>query len=325
MDERGRGEDLEPSTRSDYEVSAGAPTLPAFDADAVHNARPAVPLQSPPQGPRQSLSRSAGPVSAVLLLLCAGIAGGLLALGAFMFYQRRPAAADQSRRNVNAPPSSTATTTQGKAVNTATAPAATEQRQAGNTNAVRQTPAQPNTEQPARQPEATPSASRPEGERISQPANSAAEGERQAAADGRDESEGDDNFNADDVVAESGRLRGAFASWLAATNSRDIKGQMQLYGRQVNAYYRARNVSRADVRAEKSRVFGSAEVIDVRAGEPEITINPNGRTATMRFRKEYVIAGGGQDRRGAVMQELKWRRTKDGWKIVGERDLRVIR
>ena len=44
----------------------------------------------------------------------------------------------------------------------------------------------------------------------------------------------------------------------------------------------------------------------------------------MRFRKKYAIEGGGEDRHGEVLQELRWERTDDGWKIVSERDLRVI-
>jgi hypothetical protein len=45
----------------------------------------------------------------------------------------------------------------------------------------------------------------------------------------------------------------------------------------------------------------------------------------MRFRKKYAISGGGVgERRGEVLQELRWQRTPDGWKIVGERDLRVL-
>jgi hypothetical protein len=44
----------------------------------------------------------------------------------------------------------------------------------------------------------------------------------------------------------------------------------------------------------------------------------------MRFRKKYAIAGGDGERRGEVLQELRWQRTREGWKIVSERDLRVI-
>ena len=44
----------------------------------------------------------------------------------------------------------------------------------------------------------------------------------------------------------------------------------------------------------------------------------------MRFRKRYQIRGGEGERSGEVLQELRWRRTPTGWKIVSERDLRVI-
>ena len=119
-------------------------------------------------------------------------------------------------------------------------------------------------------------------------------------------------------------LHGAFKDWIAATNARDITRQMNFYNQKVNAFYLTRNVPREAVRAEKSRVFGRADVIDIKAGAPGIRLSGDGRTATMRFRKKYAIEGGGEDRRGEVVQELRWRRTDDGWKIVSERDLRVI-
>jgi hypothetical protein len=45
----------------------------------------------------------------------------------------------------------------------------------------------------------------------------------------------------------------------------------------------------------------------------------------MRFRKQYVIRVDGRERRGEVIQQLQWQRTDEGWRIVGERDLRVLR
>lgn len=119
-------------------------------------------------------------------------------------------------------------------------------------------------------------------------------------------------------------LRGALDEWIAATNARDIQRQMGFYNQKVNAFYLTRNVPREAVLAEKSRVFGRADVIDIKAAAPGIRVSPDGRTATMRFRKKYAIEGGGEDRRGEVVQELRWQRTDDGWKIVSERDLRVI-
>jgi hypothetical protein len=41
--------------------------------------------------------------------------------------------------------------------------------------------------------------------------------------------------------------------------------------------------------------------------------------------QSYVVEGGGQNRRGEVIQELRWQLTPQGWKIFSERDVRVIR
>jgi hypothetical protein len=120
-------------------------------------------------------------------------------------------------------------------------------------------------------------------------------------------------------------LRTTLDQWIATTNARDLNRQKDFYMPKVSAFYRARNVSRDEVLADKARTFEHADLIDVRAeGEPEITIHPNGRIATMRFRKQYAIKSGQQDHHGEVVQELRWRRTGQGWKIISERDVKVI-
>lgn len=123
---------------------------------------------------------------------------------------------------------------------------------------------------------------------------------------------------------EQATLRNSFGEWLAATNARDVERQMQLYSAHVQAYYLTRNVSQANVRAEKMKVFGQAKQVVVNASDPEIKVAADGRTATMRFRKRYDIASDQLERSGEVLQELRWVKTPDGWKIIGERDLRVL-
>jgi len=120
-------------------------------------------------------------------------------------------------------------------------------------------------------------------------------------------------------------LRQALSEWIAATNERDIERQMSFYGRELKAFYLTRNVSSTAVRAEKKRAFGTAKSIDIRAAEPEIIFQNNGREAIMRFRKLYDIQSASASRRGEVIQELRWQRTTDGWKIFSERDIKVIR
>lgn len=120
-------------------------------------------------------------------------------------------------------------------------------------------------------------------------------------------------------------LRGALDAWVAATNARDLERMMQFYSPEMDAYYRARNVSQDFVRADRIRLFQRSNSIEVRAGAPEITMSSDERTATMRFRKSYAMKVQGRERRGDVIQQLQWRRTDEGWKIFAERDIRVLR
>ncbi|HEX8476625.1 MAG TPA: nuclear transport factor 2 family protein [Pyrinomonadaceae bacterium] len=124
---------------------------------------------------------------------------------------------------------------------------------------------------------------------------------------------------------EANTLRTTLDDWINATNARDIPRQMTFYMPEVKAYYLARNVSHAFVRAEKARVFARATAVDIRAEAPEIVFRDGGRTAIMRFRKRYSVVNGRRNSRGEVVQELRWSRTQEGWKIFSERDVRVIR
>lgn len=157
----------------------------------------------------------------------------------------------------------------------------------------------------------------------SPPVNSQQE---QATHDGARPSTNDEGVadsNVEEVSAAPdtrAELRASLNEWIAATNARDVGKQMTFYAPNVEAFYLARNASRAAVREEKSRLFAQARAVDVRASEPEIRLDRDNRTAVMRFRKRYQI----DERGGEVLQELRWRRTPSGWRIVSERDLRVI-
>lgn len=120
-------------------------------------------------------------------------------------------------------------------------------------------------------------------------------------------------------------LRAALEAWVAATNARDIRRQMDFYLPVLKAFYLRRNFPKDGVRAEKEHVFARATSIRISAEEPEILFRDSGGVAVMRFRKSYAIESGAESRRGEVVQELWWRRTSGGWKILSERDVRVIR
>jgi ketosteroid isomerase-like protein len=120
-------------------------------------------------------------------------------------------------------------------------------------------------------------------------------------------------------------LRNALSQWIDATNARNIEKQMSFYMPQLKAFYLARNASKNSVRIEKTRAFAAAKSIDIRAEEPEIIFQDGGWTAIMRFRKKYNIQNGSRNQSGEVVQELRWQKTNQSWKIFSERDIRVLR
>jgi ketosteroid isomerase-like protein len=119
-------------------------------------------------------------------------------------------------------------------------------------------------------------------------------------------------------------LNASLDKWINATNARDVEQQMNYYAPKVDSFYRARNASLETVRAEKNRVFERADAISIKASKPEIDLSPDGRSATMRFRKKYLIKEGQRSRNGEVLQELRWVKSGSDWRIVSERDVKVI-
>lgn len=118
-------------------------------------------------------------------------------------------------------------------------------------------------------------------------------------------------------------VREALDQWIAATNRRNVERQMSFYMPTLQAFYLARNASLKVVRGEKVKL-AAAQTVDIRAAEPEIIFQDNGRTAIMRFRKKYRVADKSKTRSGEVVQELRWQKTPNGWRIFSERDIRVI-
>lgn len=84
------------------------------------------------------------------------------------------------------------------------------------------------------------------------------------------------------------------------------------------------NTSPDAMRAEKRRLLERAGQIDSRSGQPEIVLSPDGRRATMRFRKKYAVKEGQKNRAGELIQESQWIKSGNDWKIINRRDVKVI-
>ena len=292
-----------------------------FDEEAVQHARPAQPLVP-------SYRRS-WPLAIALMVTVAGLIGGVIGGLVTAIYQRP---ANVSTASQTAALRETPATQPETAATDDETPAHNEQ---GTQQSLPETTRTENPPAEIRKPEAdvAENASVPAraatGDRLEQRSEMEQRSERPAARQlkareqimARESADEEEMPSAQAPQAAQQSLRGALDEWIAATNARDIDRQMKFYGQSMNAFYLSRNASREAVRAEKRRVFGAADNVDVRAAAPEIKLSPDATTATMLFRKRYQI---GQNRRGEVLQELRWRRTKQGWRIVSERDLKVL-
>ena len=125
-------------------------------------------------------------------------------------------------------------------------------------------------------------------------------------------------------LAEAGTVQTALNTWLDAMRRGDVDRQMDFYPARVPVYYTSRDVARAAVRDEKLKAIGSATRVQITTDTPAVELVDDGRRAITRFRKRYVIEGPALKRKGEVVQEVRWARTADGWRIVSERDAEVL-
>ncbi|HEY0404863.1 MAG TPA: nuclear transport factor 2 family protein [Pyrinomonadaceae bacterium] len=270
---------------------------PHFDAAAVRQARPAVPLA-------EIRARRSWPLLLIALSVLAGLTGGviggILSTGYFRRDAARPAA-----QEVSANPATT--TNADEAINDAAiaAPSLSEPSRIAETATTE--PASISDTTKADTTKATPALG------VEQPLN-----------DERAQRGADENSRVASPQATHRELRAALNEWVAATNARNLGKQLSFYRPTMNAFYRRRNVSVAEVGADRARVFERAHSINIQAEAPSIRLEPDGQTATMLFRKRYVIAGGGEDRSGEVLQELRWQRINGRWRIISERDVKVV-
>ena len=117
-------------------------------------------------------------------------------------------------------------------------------------------------------------------------------------------------------------IRRALRAWTAAASRNDIDALTAFYPPRVPVYHAWRDVTREEVGAEKRRTLDPSRVAEMDAGRAEITLGADGRTATTRVPKRDM-GKGAADRGREAIQELRWIRTIDGWKIIGERELEV--
>ena len=108
----------------------------------------------------------------------------------------------------------------------------------------------------------------------------------------------------------------------SARDSRDLSSYMSYYADTLDQFYTKRNVSRAAVRADKARHFANYTSMQSDYSNMNVSVSPDGQTATAVFDKEWNFSGA-KASSGKVQSELKYKWINKRWLITSERDVKV--
>lgn len=117
-------------------------------------------------------------------------------------------------------------------------------------------------------------------------------------------------------------VRGTLEDWAGATRAHDLDSQMTYYADTVDPYFKRRNVSAAEVRANRSVAFTRYYKLDVQLSNINVVLDPSGTQATTTFDKTFAFEGE-KYFSGSVKSELWLTKVGSRWLITGERDIKV--
>ncbi|MBX7055128.1 MAG: hypothetical protein K1X36_09250 [Pyrinomonadaceae bacterium] len=109
--------------------------------------------------------------------------------------------------------------------------------------------------------------------------------------------------------------------WRSMLESRDLSGYMGNYADTVD-YYRRKNASIGEVRADKARAFTLYNSMRTNISNMTVSVNASGQTAVAVFDKEWNF-NGRDISTGKVRSQLTLRKINGRWLITSERDLKV--
>jgi hypothetical protein len=126
----------------------------------------------------------------------------------------------------------------------------------------------------------------------------------------------------DRPTAATSEVRAGFEAWVESMRDRQLSRHLVWYADPVHVFYDRPNVPKRVVETIRSETFRDAVRAEVGVSKLDVRLDREGTAATIVFRKQFDFEGPRIDRHGTVMQELQWQRTRAGWRIVSERDLK---
>ena len=118
------------------------------------------------------------------------------------------------------------------------------------------------------------------------------------------------------------KVSSQLSSWKSLAEARNLGAYMGKYASRID-YYSKRGASRSFVKADKRKAFKTYTSIKSKFTNINIKPSKDGKSATATFDKEWDFSGPAKKTTGKVRTQLVFRKVKDNWLIVSERDLKV--
>jgi hypothetical protein len=111
--------------------------------------------------------------------------------------------------------------------------------------------------------------------------------------------------------------------WKTASEDFDLEANVSNYADNVD-YYTGGKVSKSKIKQDKQKAYSTYDTININISDIKITPDPSGEKATVVFNKEWDFATLDKKNRGEVTQQIIFSKVAGKWKIVSEKDLKVL-
>jgi hypothetical protein len=121
-------------------------------------------------------------------------------------------------------------------------------------------------------------------------------------------------------------LQAALMRWVSTFRSRDINAQVACYSPHVRTYFKQRNVTREQIRYDKTRAWGQIASIRKYTVTPLSITDEGSDRRAMLLRKDWdTITTRGTIASGVEIERLIFRRLGGEWKIVDEQESKALK
>ncbi len=130
-------------------------------------------------------------------------------------------------------------------------------------------------------------------------------------------------INPTEVTGIKKDVENVIMDWKTASEDFDLETNISNYADTVD-YYKGGKVNKSKIKQDKDKAYKLYDTISIKLSDIKITPDSSGEKATAVFNKEWDFANEERVNRGEVQQQIIFSKIGGKWKIVSEKDLKVL-